>query len=141
MRNTLPILAVLLLAGAATVTTLPARAQEYTPAAYGDDAEHVIVQAPRERLHSFADGTVRLSRDIAFDDRDLRTRGGVRALRDRIRDAARDVCDELWDRTTSPGVMVEDSDLRQCASDAYRHAMSQVHDAIAEAREDAYDER
>jgi UrcA family protein len=126
-----PFLAAALLAGVAIAATAPVRAQDYSNAAY-DEPESVIVEVPR--LHTAPDGTVKMTRDVDIRDIDLRTRDGARALRSRIRETAEDMCEELWSRTTAPGERVEGSDLRRCAHDAYRKAMSQVHEAIYEAR-------
>jgi UrcA family protein len=80
----------------------PAVAQDrYTDAAYQSAPDTVEVTAPR--FHEDADGQrlngplekVSLSTNVRYDDLDLSTRAGARELRFRVREAARDVCDQL----------------------------------------------
>ncbi|MBS0473364.1 MAG: UrcA family protein [Proteobacteria bacterium] len=141
MRKAIVTLAAALLAGAA-MSSVSAQAETYNKVVYGPDGtEHVIVQIPRDRMRSYPDGTVKLSRDVSYADLDLTTRDGARELRERVRFTARDVCEDLWSRTTKPGERVENSDLQRCAHDAYRDAMRQVHDVVADARDDEYYDR
>lgn len=126
MRKPLKILAAMLLAASAIA---PAAAQDFA------GTERVIVRAPGLEVSHYPDGTMQVSRTVAVDDRDLTTRDGVRAVRARIYDVARDVCEELRDRTFNP--LQPTDDLRGCTRDAYRKAMIQLRDM----REDVYYDR
>jgi len=62
--------------------------------------EGVIIVAPRFRYQprpgvGVLPGTVSLSTRVSYSDLDLRTRGGARELRRRVRAAAADVCGQL----------------------------------------------
>jgi UrcA family protein len=108
----------------------PSQAQDRRDVAIGPNGEEeVIVPAPREWVHRGADGDIALSRDVSYGDLDLSTRDGVRELRARIRDAARDVCEELNDHVRNPGSIIP-PDVRGCAREAYRGAMMQVREAV-----------
>ncbi len=137
-----PIRLALLTSAFGALLAVPAAAQHdgrYHPAAYGPDTEEVIVTAPYDRLHRSPNGTVSLSREVSYADLDLSTRTGARELRLRVRDTARDVCDELWERTDDR-LSLGSSDKPRCERDAYRSAMAQAHDAIRDARGPDYDE-
>jgi UrcA family protein len=128
-------LRIALLTGAFALTALPAAAQGLThDAAYmaPSTSEDVTVYAPREWMHRGAGGAVSLSREVSYADLDLSTRTGVRALRERVRFTARDVCEELKGRTDDR--FLSGMDVNDCARQAYRGAMSQVRTAVADAR-------
>ena len=131
-----------LLAGAvdAICAASSASAQDYgrtdEQAATGP-AEQVIVISPiyRAERHTLGlPGTVSLSREVSYSDLDLTTRDGARALRARVRDMARDVCDEL--RDADP--VREQPGATKCYEGAYKNGMLRVGDAIRDARHGGY---
>ncbi|MEJ0028272.1 MAG: UrcA family protein [Rhizomicrobium sp.] len=141
-RSSLNPLRLALLAGAIGLglTATAAKAQDgaYRDVVYGaDGTERVIVRPSYDDLRRYPDGTVTLSREVSFADLDLSTRAGARELRSRVRDTAREVCAELRDRTDS-ATDLNRMDMGRCEHDAYRDAMDQAHDAIADARESGY---
>jgi UrcA family protein len=126
-----------LLAGALMISASAASAQDvgnYKSAAYtAPDTEEVIVQAPdirSERNPVFGlPGKAMLSRRVAFNDLDLRDPSDARALRQRVRDTARDVCETLRDaypQRQQPGT--------SCYRDAVNDAMPRADAAIRDAR-------
>ena len=95
--------------------------------------EEVIVRAPY-RGPSRAPNTapiqdVSLSRDVRFDDLDLRSTWGQDTLRARVRQAAMSVCQDL--QTRFP---VQDDRGPPCFRTTYADAMAQADDAIRDAR-------
>ena len=104
----------------------------------GED-EAIVVTAPRPGVHLDSPGApsqqISLSREVAFDDLDLRAGRGVRELKARIRDTARDICSEL--DVAYPGAP---GDSVSCYRRAVQGAMNQADDAIADARGYAYNE-
>jgi UrcA family protein len=76
-----------------------------------------------------------LSREVRFDDLDLRTSGGAIALRDRVRQAALNLCQQLENQY----VAMDDS--RPCYRTAYDDAMDQVDAAVQKAHDDAQHDR
>ncbi|HEY0106172.1 MAG TPA: UrcA family protein [Rhizomicrobium sp.] len=118
-----------------------ANAQDTREVAYGPDGtETVIVHAPYDRIHHYPDGTATLSREVSYADLDLTTRDGRHELRTRVRDTARDVCTELRDRTGAAADPLNRMDLSRCERDAFRDAMGQAHEAVADARDGSYSE-
>lgn len=82
----------------------PVAAQDYstyrTPQSqYRDDTEEVVVVAPPYRQEYGPTGapivTASLSRPVRFDDLDLRSRWGVRALHSRIQRTAQALCSRI----------------------------------------------
>jgi UrcA family protein len=132
-----------LLAGTVGVLGLAASsalAQEYTysyrtaPGYYGPPPEEVIIEAPRYRAPQRSTigapiEDVAMSRTIRFDDLDLRTGWGARALRDRIAYTARTLCNRM--DFVYP---ISTSDSPPCYRTAYEDGMAQADAAIAQAR-------
>jgi len=117
-----------------------APAQEYTysysasPGYYGPPPEEVIIEAPR--YHAPQRSTigapiedVAMSRTIRFDDLDLRTPWGARALRDRIAYTARKLCNQM-----DFAYPISTSDSPPCYRTAYEDGMAQADAAIAQSR-------
>lgn len=104
---------------------------------YGD--EQIEVTAPRHHVSPSIPGAeirdVAMSREVRFDDLNLRSGHGAYVLRNRIRSTARMLCREL--ETTHPVVIDNASD---CYRNAVEGAMYQADTAIAQARGYAYDE-
>ena len=116
------------------------QAQEYGPYGnegpfYGNGAsEEIEVIAPRHRQErSDVTGApirdVAISQAVRFDDLDLRTDWGARALKDRIRYTARTMCRQLDFRYP-----VSTDDSPPCYQTALDDAMPQADAAIAQAR-------
>jgi len=127
-------------AAAAVMLTAPTvSAQDYyDETAYdrGPADEEVIVQAPefyRQQQRDSATGApivdVAMSREVRFDDLDLRSGWGGRALRSRISSTARRLCDRMNVRFPA-----QTSDSPDCFRTAYNDAMAQADEAIARAR-------
>lgn len=122
-----------------------AGAQEYdrsnagTVAYQAGPREDVEVTAPRFHPHRSMIGAeirdVSISRDVRFDDLDLRTAQGARELRSRIRFTASALCSKL---DTLYPVAAEDSP--PCFRAAVERAMVQADDAIGDARRSARNE-
>lgn len=72
---------------------------------------------------------VSLSRDVRYDDLDLRTDRGARELRSRVRRAASVLCRQL-----DAEYLVTEDDATPCASAALDDAMHQADVAIGSAR-------
>jgi UrcA family protein len=116
-----------------------APAQEYGyddtgPGYYDPPPEEVIIEAPRyhhpERSTIGAPiEDVAMSRTVRFDDLDLRTPWGARALRDRISYTARTLCNRM-----DFMYPVSTSDSPPCYRTAYEDGMAQADAAIAQAR-------
>lgn len=132
MRN---LLSSTLLAGAFVLAAGAAVAQDY---GYGPPPgeEDITVYAPRLHVDQSKplDGSpekLSMSVNVRYDDLDLRSREGARALRDRVRESARDICRQLHDAYPYPK-MVGTS----CFKDAYENAMVHANEAIQDARDD-----
>ncbi len=129
-----------LLAGAACLLiAAPAAAQSYyNDTAYGPPQESVIVVAPQIRAVPGsglnAPERLRLSQTVSFSDLDLRDPRDARELKDRVADAARDVCRELRDASPAPQLAGT-----SCYRDALRSAMVRADAVIADARYDDED--
>jgi UrcA family protein len=97
--------------------------------------EEVIVRAPQYGPQRSDIGApienVSLSREVRFDDLDLRTSGGANALRDRVRQAALNLCQQLENQY----VAIDDN--RPCYRTAYDDAMDQVNAAVQNAHKAA----
>jgi UrcA family protein len=98
--------------------------------------EEVIVQAPEYYRHQQRDSAtgapivdVAMSREVRFDDLDLRSGWGARALRTRVSATARRLCDRL--NVRFPATTADSPD---CFRTAYYDAMAQADEAIARAR-------
>ena len=119
----------------------PANAQQYSrygePVSYGTPAdEQIEVIAPRHRERSAIGAEIRdvaLSQEVRFDDLDLRSAWGARALRARIRYSASNLCMKLDVRY--PG-SADNSPL--CYANAVRNAMFEANEAISDARSQSY---
>ena len=126
-------------ASALTLLATPSFAQTYTEPKqpYYDNSEDIIVTAPgvthydtgRRTSSGAPIETVTAQRVVDTSDLDLRYNADVRALRQRINDAAIDGCREV-DRATQVPL---DSN-RDCIRAATRDAMAQADDMIAIAR-------
>ncbi|HUO91274.1 MAG TPA: UrcA family protein [Rhizomicrobium sp.] len=120
-----------------------AGAQEYGPYGrgyYSAPPEEVIVRPPpyaRQRSEIGAPIVdVSMSRPVRIDDLDLRTRWGVRSLRNRVSFAARSLCNQL-DAMYPASYDEAGADWptdTQCYRDAYSRAMDQADGAIRAAR-------
>ena len=119
----------------------PANAQQYSrygePVSYGSPAdEQIEVIAPRHRERSAIGADIRdvaMSREVRFDDLDLRTARGARELRARIRYTASNLCTKLNVRYP-----VSADNSPPCFATAVRNAMLEADDAISDARSRNY---
>jgi UrcA family protein len=116
-----------LLALGAVLVATSASAQTAAPSG---THEVVTVTAPRphERQRSTIGApiiNVSLSREVRFDDLDLRTAGGAHALRARVRDTARALCRQLDQQ-----YLVTEDDGRSCVTAAEDDALAQADSAI-----------
>ncbi len=112
---------------------------------YGDEKsynqngnEEIEVTAPRSHARGEYGAPIRdvaISREVRFDDLNLRTGHGVRVLKTRIRSMARVLCTEL---DAMHPVAADNSP--PCYQTAVRDAMYQADDAIAQARLQAANE-
>jgi UrcA family protein len=100
----------------------------------GGPTESVIVAAPRLRVDSTpVNGPLErasLSMTVRYDDLNLLTRRGERALRGRIWRTANEVCDRLAD--AYPGYELATD--TPCVRAAYENAMVKAYGAISDAR-------
>mgnify|MGYP001552441322 CR=1 FL=1 len=99
MRNS-SALKLALLAGAVALMATPAAAQDYGYGPPGPSEAVTVVAPPLNSESTRLNGPlekVSLSSTVPYSDLDLRTRSGARELRMRVRDTARDVCDQLAD--------------------------------------------
>src|ERR1700744_2702179 len=95
MTTIKPIRMALLASALGALFIAPAVAQQYD-----DSTENVIVTAPNfhaERSTLGLPGKLSLTREVSYRDLDLNTREGARELRARVRDTAREICDQLND--------------------------------------------
>jgi len=135
MKSTL----VLLAASAAGLALAASSALAQDNDRYGDGSyrnapqEEVEVIAPPYHARSSVTGApivnTALSQAVRYDDLDLRTDWGARALRDRIRATARDLCGRL-DRLYP----ISTDDSPPCYRTALENAMYQADVAIGDAR-------
>jgi len=99
---------------------------------YAGPTEDVIVRAPHYGPQRSDIGApiqnVSLSREVRFDDLDLRTVWGARALRSRLRQTALNLCRQLDNQ------YVTLDDNRSCYRAAYEDAMMQAEAAIRSTR-------
>jgi len=99
---------------------------------YAGPTEDVIVRAPHYGPQRSDIGApiqnVSLSREVRFDDLDLRTVWGARALRSRIRETALNLCRQLDNQYVTLG------DNRSCYRTTYEDAMMHADDAIRTTR-------
>ena len=127
----------------------PAAAQDYAPYvtpgfSYSQDTPEVVVVRPpysptqRDSATGAPIENVSLSRPVRFDDLDLTSNWGVRALHTRIRIAAQTLCSQLDAMypaavdTNGPNSPVDMSCYRRAVDDA----MYQADAAVAAAREE-----
>jgi UrcA family protein len=103
------------------------------PGTYSQPSEEVIIEAPRYHPQRSTIGApireVAMSRAIRFDDLDLRTSWGARALRDRIRYTAQSLCNRM-----DFAYPISTSDSPPCYRTALEDGMAQADLAIAQAR-------
>jgi len=118
-----------MLATGAVALTLAASASAQD---YASPTEQVIVRAPHYGPQRSDIGapieSVSMSREVRFDDLDLRTVWGARVLRSRLRETALNLCRQLDNQ-----YITLDSN-RSCYRDAYEDAMMQADDAIRATR-------
>jgi UrcA family protein len=99
---------------------------------YAGPTEQVIVRAPPYGPQRSTIGApivdVAVQREVRFDDLDLRTTWGARALRERVRTTALNLCQQLENQ------YVTLDDNPPCYRTAYEGAMDQAEDAIRDAR-------
>jgi UrcA family protein len=120
------------IAGAAVFAASAALAQDYDRDR--DTTETIRVYAPRHftverRPMNGPVQKISLSREVRFDDLDLRTRSGARELRMRVRAAAADVCSKLADISRIP-----QQPGTSCFTDAKQDALVRADAAIRDAR-------
>ena len=121
-------------AGVLMLSASAALAQEanYNPAAYAPDREEVIVTAPGMHFnHGPGFGPSQratLSREVAYNDLNLRNARDARELRMRVRATAREICDTL--RYSYPNSLKGET----CYGDTLSTAMPRAEEAIREAR-------
>ncbi len=101
-----------------------------------DADTEVVVSAPRVREQR--DGTLRpgrmvASRSVGFSDLDLRSRDGAHELRNRVREAADDICGGLSDSYPADA-----GDYGTCYREAVRNGLVRANAAIVDARHYAY---
>jgi len=118
----------------------PANAQQYDrydQPTYSSD-EEVVVTAPRYHARSSTTGApirdVAYSREVRFDDLDLRTAWGAHALKMRVRATASDLCQKLNIRYP-----VSADNSPPCFQTAVHRAMYQADRAISDARNEAFE--
>lgn len=99
---------------------------------YDAPNEEVIVRAPPQTSQRSNIGAsvqdVSMSREVRFDDLDLRTVWGAETLRSRIRNTALTICQQLENQ------YVTLDDNRPCYRAAYDDAMVQADNAIRNTR-------
>jgi len=103
-----------------------------TPPSGMDEVITVTAPRPHERQRSSIGApivNVSLSREVRFDDLDLRSDRGARELRSRVRHTARALCRQLESQ-----YLVTDDDAYPCTSSAVDGAMQQADEAIESAR-------
>jgi len=130
----LPHLSLLAAAAGLALAASPAMAQGY---AYGAPAygptEEVIVTAPPilrgEGGNLDVPGRASMSIPVRYDDLDLATGSGARALRHRVRLAARDVCAQL-----AAAYPVHQLNGTSCIRDAMNNGLVRADAAIHDAR-------
>lgn len=125
-------------AGALMLVAGAAAAQDYDDGYRNGPDETVTVTAPyhaptTDNSSLAPTSYTHLSVQVRYDDLDLRTREGARELKERVRDAARDVCEELQDRF--PIAM---SDSPPCYHKAVEGGMARADNAISDARRYEY---
>lgn len=120
----------LLVAAAGVFLTGSALAQPYG----NGPSESVIVTAPRLRAETrplnAPPGPASLSMDVRYDDLNLLTRSGARALRWRVWRTANEVCDRLADAFP----VRELSSAPPCVRSAYEGGMVRAYGVISNAR-------
>jgi UrcA family protein len=131
-------LSLLATAFGATLVVLPASAQDY--GRYDNDTmapnESVTVTAPQfrfERNTMGLPGKLTLRREVSYRDLDLRSHDGARALKTRVSDTVREICDQLRD-----AYPLKQQPMEHCFTNAYRDAMLKADAAIRDARSSAY---
>jgi UrcA family protein len=107
----------------------------YSDTAYNDrNTETVIVTAPREYIpRGHLGGEIvnaSASKEVRFDDLDLRSAWGARELENRVKFSARALCDQLDVRYP-----IAVGDHQHCYRNAVADALAQADQAIAEARD------
>jgi len=120
-------------AALALLVALPAQAQErttYTKIVDGVTERVEVIMPHEQRSEIGAPIEYRtVSREVRFDDLDLSTREGAQQLRNRVRETARELCNQPDIR-----IAVVTANSPPCYSTAVADAMEQVHDAVARAR-------
>jgi UrcA family protein len=107
---------------------------------YARQDTEIEVIAPRPRPeHSTIGAPIRnvgLQKDVRFDDLDLRTAYGEHVLKNRIRQTARNLCQELHALypISADGVSTTPGPKEECYRNAVDNAMEQANAAIGEAR-------
>lgn len=119
---------------ALAMATAAAGAASAQWSAGGGNNEVVTVTAPHPQQHRRSTigapiVNVALSREVRFDDLDLRTYRGAHVLRERVRRTAVALCRDIDDR-----YLVTQDDDRSCVRDAEYEAMDQAEEAIADAQ-------
>ena len=121
-------LTTILATGAIALTLATSASAQY----YAGPTEDVIVRAPHYGPQRSEIGApiqnVSFSREVRFDDLDLRTVWGARVLRSRLRQTALNLCRQLDNQ------YVTLDDNRSCYRAAYEDAMMQADDAIRSTR-------
>lgn len=121
MKTTLKFAAALCVLAA---VTLPAFAQEEASENVTVFAPYVVKKTtsgmPRERVT-----TVKMSRDVSYQDLDLSTAEGKAQLETRVKQAAADVCSEL-DKRYPKAIFIVVQENRNCVKNAISEAMAEA---------------
>lgn len=131
--------------GLTLIASSSAGAQEYGPGPgyYGPPEEVIVTPPPYARQRSAIGAPIidaSLSRQVRFDDLDLRTPWGARELRDRVSFTARTLCNQLNEMypVSYDGGTDEWPTNHECYRDAFERGMEQAHNAIVNARGGEY---
>jgi UrcA family protein len=103
------------------------------------DSPYTIRQQvlPRTSQREMAARQTSISREISFADLDFSKQADVDIMRQRIRQAARETCDEL-DRRFPPTVYVPVQEARPCIATTTLHAFGRLDEARAVVRRPAF---
>jgi UrcA family protein len=137
-----------LIAAGAVLAASAASAQGYNdngpndPGYQNGPPEEVIVIAPDYYGHrpypsspTRASEPTTLSLPVSYSDLDLTTRGGAMELRERVRDAAHDICGELASRYPIK-MAVSESCYKKAVESGLNRADTAIHEARYEDRRD-----
>jgi UrcA family protein len=89
--------------------------------------------AGQVRIVGTAPQTVQLTQNVDYTDLNLATPAGASALKQRIRDTASSICEQLADSHPTNPSAADDEDQRNCVNTAVDDAMGQAKRVIASA--------